>query len=357
MNCYFPEAWASFQEKRAPFMYEMFEDMEKRRPYAGLKILHNLPLTLSVLLKIDCLLMSNAKITITMPKFVKPDLDVINIIKNSPVNFIKNHSFSEKYDVLLDCCGELSEITTPTIGAVEITKTGADKYRKIKLDYPVISVDDSKLKFLEDSIGSVDGLLRALNQLIHEDLRNKKYVVFGFGKIGFGIAKMLLSFSDDVVVIDTMKNALNSAKMLGCITLHTHEKKLIHEKVRDAFCIITATGDKGFISREYDHHQFKNKYLVNVGAEDEFGTCFTEHEVFNKKMPVNFLLKEPTKIEYLDPAFYAHNFCIDLLLNNKFTSNVHKLPDSVDNDILNRWFEKHGQDQQEFNKVFDNRYS
>ena len=62
-------------------------------------------------------------------------------------------------------------------------------------------------------------------------------------------------------------------------------------------------------------------------------------------MPVNFVLKEPTKIEYLDPAYYAHNTCIDLVINKNLSSGVHPLPKEVDNNILSKWFDFHKENQ------------
>lgn len=345
---YFPEAWSMFQKQQAPFMYELFEIMQQNKPYKGLKILHNLPLTMSCLLKIDCLLMSGADVTIALPKFVISDPETIDLVKKSGLKYIPQHEFSEQYDILLDCCSELADVTSPRIGAVEITQTGARKYRLMQPDYPVVSIDDSQLKFLEDSVGSADGFMRALRQLIKEDLTDQKYVVFGYGKVGIGIARELKKLSSHVTVVDKFPAAVSNAKKQGYYGFHSAEKELIEKQVADAFCVVTASGDKGFVSREYDKSQFANKYLVNIGAEDEFGENFSDDEVFNKKMPVNFLLKQPTKIEYLDPAFYAHNIAIDLLLNNQLNAGVHPLPTSVDEDILNRWFHFHNEDRVEF---------
>ena len=73
-------------------------------------------------------------------------------------------------------------------------------------------------------------------------------------------------------------------------------------------------------------------------------------------MPVNFILKEPTKIEYLDPAYYAHNTCIDLVLNKNIVSGVHPLPIHVDKLILNKWFDFHNEDQENFFFGFKEHY-
>lgn len=356
MSYFFPSAWDMYPRHRTPFMHELYEDMKKRKPYTGLKILHNMPIMISDLLKIDCLVMSGADVTITMPKFAKSDPEAVELIKKTSIKFIPEHNFSEQYDILLDCCGELAEVTRPVIGAIEITQTGANKYRCMQIDYPVISIDDSKLKYLEDSIGSADGFMRAIKQLIKEDLSHKKYVIFGFGKVGVGIARELKKITTDVIVIDKIPSVLKNAEKLGYQIIHAAEKEMVEHCIQDAFCIVTATGNRGFVSREFDVSQFKNKYLVNIGAEDEFGDKFGIDEVLNEKMPVNFVLKEPTKIEYLDPAYYAHNTGIDLVLNKNLSNDVHPLPKDIDNNILNKWFDFHNEDQENFFFGFKQHY-
>lgn len=356
MTYFFPFAWDMYPRHRTPFMHELYEDMKRRKPYTGLRILHNMPIMISDLLKIDCLVMSGADVTITMPKFARSDYEAVELIKKSSIKFIPKHKFSEQYDILLDCCGELAEVIRPLIGAVEITQTGANKYRRMQVDYPVISIDDSQLKYLEDSIGSADGFMRSIKQLIKEDLNDQKYIIFGFGKVGVGIARELKKISNNVIVIDKLPSVLKNAEKLGYQTIPSLQKEIVEHCAQDAFCIVTATGNKGFVSREFDVSNFKNKYLVNIGAEDEFGDKFGVNEVFNEKMPVNFVLKEPTKIEYLDPAYYAHNTCIDLVLNKKLSNGVHPLPKEVDNNILNKWFDFHNENQEDFFFGFKQHY-
>lgn len=357
MSYYFPSAWNRYPRHRTPFMHELYEDMKKRKPYTGLKIIHNMPIMISDLIKIDCLMMSGADVTITMPKFARSDSEAIDLVKKSIIKFIPEHNFSEQYDIFLDCCGELADVFRPLIGAVEITQTGANKYRQMKIDYPMISIDDSQLKYLEDSSGSADGFIRALYKLIKEDLRYQKYIIFGFGKVGVGIAKELKKLTNNVIVVDKLQSVLKNAEKLGYQTINAQEKELVERCVQDAFCIVTATGNKGFISREYDVNHFRNKYLVNIGAEDEFGEKFSANEVLNEKMPVNFVLKEPTKIEYLDPAYYAHNTCIDLVLNKNLSNGVHPLPKDMDNNILKKWFDFHHEDQEKFFFGFEQHYN
>lgn len=62
----------------------------------------------------------------------------------------------------------------------------------MELHYPVISVDSSRIKRVEDALGSADGFIRALRSLLpDESLEGRKYVLFGYGKVGLGISLRL----------------------------------------------------------------------------------------------------------------------------------------------------------------------
>ena len=120
------------------------------------------------------------------------------------------------YDLVLDTIAEMASHVTPTVGAVELTRTGELLYRELAPAYPVISVDASRIKRVEDAIGSADGLVRAMRRLIIEPLEGKPFVVFGFGKVGLGIAHRLSGLSPGAVtVVEASESALKLARSLG----------------------------------------------------------------------------------------------------------------------------------------------
>ena len=73
---------------------------------------------------------------------------------------------------MLDCGGELAGKVVPRLGTIELTQTGERNYRHLEqsLSFPVISVDSSRLKRIEDRLGSADGLKRALDLLCGEQV-------------------------------------------------------------------------------------------------------------------------------------------------------------------------------------------
>ncbi len=124
--------------------------------------------------------------------------------------------FAGPFDLTLDTCAEMAGHCSPTIGASELTLTGELLYRALAPAYPVISVDASRVKRVEDAIGSADGLVRALTALIPEPLTSGPYVVFGFGKVGLGIAHRLAGLSPaGVTIVETSAIAMDLAKRLG----------------------------------------------------------------------------------------------------------------------------------------------
>ena len=64
-----------------------------------------------------------------------------------------------------------------------------------------------------------------------------------------------------------------------------------------------------------------------MGVEDEFGPNLPENRVLNRKKTLNFLLEEPTKTCYIDPAMALHNEAVPVLLSSPPGTGV-ILPDA-----------------------------
>lgn len=75
---------------------------------------------------------------------------------------------------------------------------------------------------------------------------------------------------------------------------------------------------------------------------DEFGPQFDEHEVLNNKKPINFVLKDPTPIKYIDPEFYIHNLAALTLLQQHISSGVHSISSELDQQMIQDWCVFHG---------------
>jgi len=330
---------AFFPPEQLPFLARLKRRVAKTRPYAGLKILHNIPLTMETLPKIDVLLQGGAELTVTSSTFMTPNPTAAAVLRAADVTLQIEHDFEDDFDICMDCCGELLDQVTPRIGMVELTKTGSLRYRaRSDLSYPVISVDESAVKNLETLLGTGDGFLRAFRELTGECVADKAFLLFGYGKVGQGIAHALSRYTRDIAVVELDAGLLKKAAADGYGPIAGGDKRAVENAAASAFAVVTATGQKGVVSASYDSKAIKKAaYLANMGGEDEFGEAFTTDEVLVDKLPINFAIPQPTLIRYLDPVFYAHNLAIELLRAGELRAGVYSFPDHVAEAIVEEW--------------------
>ncbi|NER11815.1 hypothetical protein GWK08_00025 [Leptobacterium flavescens] len=293
---------------------------------------------METLLKVEVLLLGGAELTVTSPSFMDPDPRAIQILEEAGVNIQLDHNFTEEYDILMDCAGELFGKAKARLGVSEITRTGTLKYGESELEYPVISVDSSVVKNLEGVLGTGEAFVRAFKILSKEEIENKQFLIFGYGKVGRGMAHALKPYTDKIVVVDKNPAFIEQAKEAGFKAIQADEKATIESEARNSFAIATATGIKDVVSANYDASAFKGKYLANMGGEDEFGNAFDTEEVMCQKYPINFFVDKPTLMKYLDPVFYAHNTVADILLyNDKLPKKLHPFPSYLAEEIVQDW--------------------
>lgn len=347
----FEKAHARYKTSEMPFLHKLKKDVFNTQPYKGLKILQNIPLTIEAVLKVEPLILGGADVTVSCIKLLPPVSQAIDILVDANIKVQIEHNFEDNFDICLDCCGELvNSGIHPKYGTVELTQTGKNIYKKIPIDYPVICVDDSKLKYLETLFGTGDGFVRALIASTNTEIYNKKFIVFGYGKVGQGIINSLLKFTDNIVVIEKDEQLLKKILKKGLKAISYKERNTIKKELTDTYCIVTATGVKNLISNlfQFTRTDLQGILLANMGAEDEFGDNFEEqHVLFNKK-PLNFSLTEPTIMKYLDPILYAHNISVSLILSKKFLPGYNPFPETLATTILEQWCAFHREHIEEF---------
>jgi len=336
----------------APFMHKMLEDYQFRKPFAGMTIAHNVPLTRTTLLKIACLKASGASVTVTNPSFIKDSAQCVDALSREGIQFTPLHSLKGSFDFLLDCGAELIEQCQATQGIVELTRTGAIRYEQLSdSQVPIVSVDDTRLKALETCLGTGEGVYRAVTELSPEAIENKRILIFGFGKVGTGIAYYFSQKTDHISVVDMLPERLSIIESRGYRAISAELPKQVEQAIKQADVIITATGIKDILSHSYEHEWFTRKILANAGAEDEFGFKFSDNEVLADKKPVNFALDEPTLMPFLDPIFYAHNLAIEDALSNQ-TAGFRALDKAHDQAIIQTWAQHHQWTIDQLNDIF-----
>lgn len=336
----------------APFMHRMREEWAVTQPAKGLRIVHNIPLTVTTLLKLECLRAGGAELLVTSFSFCEPVPVALEALAAARIPFQKVQDVEGDFDVVMDCGAELLQTCRGRLGAIELTRSGAIAYERAMPDYPVVSVDDTRLKQLETCLGTGEGVYRAICDLAARDLSGAHLVLFGFGKVGRGIAHYFKDTVDRITAVEADENRLQVATSRGLAGVSAYNKQDVEELVSAADVVVTATGRAGVISGNYNPSAFRKRaILANAGAEDEYGEAFTKDEVLFGKGPVNFSQAEPTQMQFLDPIFYAHNIALlDLL--TKPEPGFYPLNRQTDDRVMADWCAHHGRSQQELEAIF-----
>lgn len=384
-------------------LLNLMKEWAVTKPFAGKKILMNTHLTLITLTMIHALWIAGAEIEITSTQSLvvhgpeKGKFDSVTPLEEAGIRYYQDGNIPENrrvnyYDVTFDYGAELVGLVIPKQGSVELTRTDYNLYKKIS--YPILDVDSSKTKKVETHFGTGDGLVRALihyvenyvycikqrlqqietalttdiqpierTALVRETQMLKlglssimpsalftqnKFVIFGYGKVGRGIAAALAGAGvnkNNVVIIDTAEAPIFHAikdEFTNAIYLDKQHDPDVMNKIQsalaNAFCAISATGIANVISDTFPK-DFFNKVVIkiNMGTYDEFGRSFSEYEILFNKKPVNFILPYPTAVVYLDPVFKILLKSGELLLTTELTPGVHPIPEQLDTEVRLEW--------------------
>jgi adenosylhomocysteinase len=193
------------------------------------------------------------------------------------------------------------------------------------------------LKSLETFYGTGDGFIRSFVQHSKSSLKDKAVLLFGYEKVGSGVTNAFLAYTKNITVVDISAISLQKGRNRNIKALSFDQKAEIIKAISNADIVVTATGVKNIISNTFEHDLFKGKFLANVGVADEYGYAFEKNEILGGKMPLNFLLDEPTKMRYLDPSFYAHNLGCELIMQRNLAPGYHPFPPDVDIAIIKEW--------------------
>lgn len=355
-----PAFWNYQDPKEIPFLLKMRSDWLKTKPLNKMRILNNTPLTLDTLCKVDVLLQAGAIVTLTRTKSIRPLIEekTYPYISELGIEYVPEHDMligrDNEFDFILDCSAEIANIVKPRKGIIELTQSGTHIYRNLKAQVPIISVDDSKLKNLETFLGTADGFLRAFKLFSPSPITQGPVIIFGYGKVGSGIAHSLLKEMKEITIIDISPKALEMAKEKGLNAISFFEKVETNAAISRALTIITASGVKNLISDNYLSSLFEKKILANAGAEDEFGSNFSDEQILANKQPINFLLSNPTKMRYLDLIFYAHNLECQMILDQQLKPGYHPFSLEMDSQILETWQKCYPEEDLSFLNLQDN---
>ncbi len=343
-----------YDENKAPFLHRQLLEWQKTRPLTGLSILHHVPLVPKTLLKIACLVASGAEVTVTNPSFLIPHEEAISALQADNITYVpKLTSLKGKmFDLYFDYNAELYRaLGQPKHGSIELTGSGDQFYREQTLTFPVISIDRTYTKQLETVFGVAESAHHSISQLTGLNLSNQSWLIFGFGKIGRGLAYYCVNHDLPIIVVDVDAHARFAAQSFGIPTIHPSDTYFLKVALSESNIVVTATGRKSVLD-PYPKQWFKDKILANMGVLDEFGDQFNKNDVLNEKMSINSVLEDPTPIRYIDPELYAHNFAALQLLENHLPSGVSDLSKTKDLAIIDDWCRYHQESKEVIQKWF-----
>lgn len=204
-----------------------------------------------------------------------------------------------------------STLENKLTGIIEDTESGHEEYEQISrsLHYPVVSIARSSLKTNEDflvgasCVHSAEKLFRKAGFL----LDSKTALVFGFGKVGRGVAHALAKRHYHVMIYDVKPNCRINALSEG---FYIPNRKTA---LQNADIIYGATGTCSIT--EKDFAKLKNGVtLISCGSKDtEFDVAvlkkdytktnvFEDLDCYRKKEKSIYLAAAGTPINFIDGA-------------------------------------------------------
>lgn len=310
-----------------PALTAQLDIWRQQRPLTGIKVLDGTPVFRNTLIKYSVLLAGGANLTVSSGIDIPCDQEILRLLPEFGIRIADKKILSEKFDVIADCAGRHRTVSS-VYGYAELTRSGLEYYRCCR--QPVISVDSGILKQFETTLGTGESFVRAMKHLGYTNLTGKNIVVFGGGKVGRGTAYFASREKMNVVIID--KQDIIPPENVSFIRLDQYNQ--VAEAIRNAWIIVSATGLAGALAKYVPLFRQSEALIANMGVEDEFGTELPEKTVLNNKLPLNFILDEPTRINYIDPSMALSNEALNLLVHEHFSPGINLPPAAVEKQII-----------------------
>lgn len=293
---------------------------EMQKPLAGTRVLDATPVYRNSLLKYRALLAGGADLTVGISSVMAYDKRVAELLHECGIRVCRADDCDrgEFFDVVMDCAGAFSFLS-PRSGFVELTRSGADAYRR--KERPVFFADGGRIKKIETCLGTGESYFRAMGHLGFDDWKGKKLVLFGCGKVGSGILYYAHKLGAKCFVVTDVEVMPEQLRRLaeGCVDFR--DSVAVSNVLEGAFAVVTATGVRNALGNiPAEVLTGCGAVLANMGVEDEFGPSVAPEMVLNGKHTLNFILDEPTQLRYIDATMALHNAGAAYLIE-------HRLPD------------------------------
>ena len=322
-----------------PIMQEVIERVSSEKPFKEVKLVIGHFLALNSVLLFEAFWRGGAEIVICIPFEAMGTRPLMQELVRFDFPFLPVEEAIHSGDFFIDNAGALGKWRTPK-GAVEVTRTGDWVYGP--LPCPTISIDKSKLKYIEDYLGTGESFVRGWKYLRPNDpLAGKNIVLFGYGKVGKGVAFFSKKEGSNLTIVDIDMDTLAKAEREGFHAVDPQNEGHLKRALGSAQIVIGATGKPNAVGNSVPAAWLRanSPYFVNIG-HDEFGEYVPDDEVVGgKHVPLNFHLKRPTKNHKIDPIQAAEVLAMEALVHNfeMFNNGINPLPIEIDNWIFRKW--------------------
>lgn len=300
---------------------------DRTRPLAGAHVLDVTPVYANTLPKYLALQAAGAAVTVSVHRGIPGDPAVIAGLPEFGIAVADEPALLSGYDVVLDCAGTHADVTSRD-GYAELTRSGLHRYAGCT--QPVVMVDSGVLKRIETTLGTGDGFVRAMAHLGQPVTADRSVTVIGGGKVGFGVAAACAAAGATVTIIDPLPVEVPT----GAVRLDAADGAAVARAVASSWCVVSATGQRHGLASLAQVLRYSEALLANMGAEDEFGTDVPPERALNSKVPVNFVLAEPTRLRYLDPTMALSNAAAVELHARRIPAGVHAPAPALEQAIL-----------------------
>ena len=355
-----------YEKNEYPALAALESEWTHTRPFDGLRVLVATPIYRNTMTEYRALVAGGADADLLVGFSEFNDPDVVDFMREwgvpvvTPAEMLDAESHGEFVDLVLDCAGPFA-VLHPKIGFVELTRSGVHYYKNA--EKPVYVADSGIVKRIETSLGTGDGYFRALEKLgFGGDFEGKKFLVFGSGKVGSGIALQGVRRGCNVTVVTDLKrgqsqtanseNAEHSAapetmpagdfsavlEQNDVAVVDCHDYATVASLIENSDFVVTATGVKNALAAPELAPALLSTQakLANMGVEDEYGEAIPAEKVLNGKGPLNFILEEPTHLKYIDTSLALHAALAERLVQETATleDGLHFPPQEIEQRLL-----------------------
>ena len=322
-----------YRKEEYPVLAWQMEKWNQTKPLQGLSVLDATPIFRNTLIKYKALLLAGADLSVGVGDKLPADETVVKKLKSWDVPLIFPTEKERRFDLILDCAASFSDLNA-RLGYVELTRSGVEAY--LKKENPVYIADSGKIKKIETCLGTGESYFRAMKQLGYHDWKGKNLVVFGSGKVGFGIIVYAHKLGANVTVITELSSVTAQVREYAAEIIGLNEQSRITDVIQKANAVVTATGIVGAAGKVCPPEILVNTsaILANMGVEDEYGASIPNEQVLNHKSALNFILEEPTQLKYMDATMALHNEGAVYLVNHPESKGEIIPPQETENEML-----------------------